>query len=109
VWDFSRGIKTIICVSFNHIQLLSSTSWHYVYQIWHSHFSWCCHYWPNVNIFTSPILHNSKICHLWCSLSQRKELSQQTPHWSILPLAIELLGYLHKHAYVFLHYCANAI
>jgi hypothetical protein len=34
IWD-----KTITCTSFNHIQLLSSTCQHCVYQRWHSHFS----------------------------------------------------------------------
>jgi len=39
-----------------------------------------CHCQPNMNGFTSPILHNSKICCLWCGSSQRKELSWLTPH-----------------------------
>jgi hypothetical protein len=33
----------------------------------------------------SPMLHNSKICRLQCNLSQGNELSQLTPHWSIIP------------------------
>jgi hypothetical protein len=80
-------MRTITCVSFNHIQLLSSTSWHCVYQSWHSHLSQHYHCWPNTNGFISPILHNSKICYLQCNLSQTKELLQSTPHWSIPPLS----------------------
>jgi hypothetical protein len=40
-----------------------------------------------MNIFISPILHSPRICCLWCSSSQRKELSQLTPHWSIRPFS----------------------
>jgi hypothetical protein len=63
----------------------------------------------NANKFTSQILHNSRIYCLRCSSSQGKELSQPTPIDQFLPLAIEVFGYLHKHAYVFLHDYANAI
>jgi len=38
-----------------------------------------CHCWHNVSRFTSPILHNSRICFLQCSSSQGKELLQSTP------------------------------
>jgi hypothetical protein len=58
---FSHGMKTITCTSFNHIQLLLSTSRHCVYQIWYSHLSRCCHCRPNASRFTSPILCNSRI------------------------------------------------
>jgi hypothetical protein len=81
-------MKTITCVSFNHIQFFLSTSWHCVYQRWHSHLSRHCHYRPNTSGFTSMILHNSKIWYLRCSLGQGKELLQLTPHWSILPFNI---------------------
>ncbi len=80
---FPRGMRTITCASFNHIQFLLSTSQHCAYQNGHSHFSQCCHCWPNTNGFTSPILRNSRICCLRCSSSQGKELLQTTPHWSI--------------------------
>ncbi len=47
-----------------------------------AHPSWCpCQ--PNVGRFTSPILFNSKICRLWWSSIQGKELLQLTFHWSI--------------------------
>ncbi len=52
---------------------------------WNSHFSWCCHSWPNLCRSTSLILHNSKNCYLWCSSSQRKELPWSTPHRPICP------------------------
>ncbi len=81
------GTSRITCVSFNHIQLLSSMNWHCAYQRWHSHLNQCCHYWPNTSKFTSPILHNSNIYHFWCSSSQRKGLLQPTPHWLILPFS----------------------
>ncbi len=84
---FPRGIKIITCASFNHIQLLLSTSRHYAYQRWHSHLGQLCHCQPNSSIFTSPILCNSRIYHLQCSSSQGKELSQPTPHWLIPPLS----------------------
>ncbi len=45
-----------------------------------------CHCQPSVSKFTSLILCNSRICCLRCSLSQGKELSQLTPHWSNPPL-----------------------
>jgi len=83
---FPRGMITITCVSFNHIQLVLLTNQHHVYQKWHLHPSRCCHYWPNTSGFTSPTLHNSKICYLWCSSSPKNELSQLTPHWLIPPL-----------------------
>jgi hypothetical protein len=47
------------------------------------HLDWCCHCWLNVRRFISLILHNSRICYLWCNSKQRKELLQLTPHWSI--------------------------
>jgi len=83
---FPCGMKTITCVSFNHIQLLSLTNQHCAYQRWHSHFNRCCHCQPNTSGFTFLILCNSRICYLWCSSSQGKELLQPTPHWSIPPL-----------------------
>jgi hypothetical protein len=49
--------------------------------------SQCCHCWSNASKFTSPILCNSRICCLQCISSQGKELSQLTPHWSILPFS----------------------
>jgi hypothetical protein len=47
---FPCGMRTITCASFNHIQLLSSTSWHCVYlvdlvivdPIWVDLFPWSC-------------------------------------------------------------------
>jgi hypothetical protein len=84
---FPRGTRIIICIFFNHIQLLSLTNQHWSYQRWHLHLSRCCHYWPNANKLTSLILCNSRICCLGCSSSQGKELSQLTPQWSIPPLS----------------------
>jgi hypothetical protein len=78
-------IRTTTCISFNHIPLLSSMNRHYVHQRWNSHLSWHCHCQPNTSKFTSLILHNLKICSLWSSSSQKKELSRPTPHWSIPP------------------------
>jgi hypothetical protein len=66
---FPRGMRTITCIFFNHIQLLSSTNWHCAYQRWHSHLSWHCHCWPNASGFTSPILRNSRICCIKCNSS----------------------------------------
>jgi len=77
---FPHGKKTIICTSFNHIQLLLSTTWHCAYQRWHSHFNRHCHYRPNTNEFISLILCNSRICCLQCSSSQGNEFLQPTPH-----------------------------
>jgi len=102
-------MKSITCISFNHIQLQLLTSQHCAYQRWHSHLSWCCHWRLTVNEFKTPILHNSKICYLRCNLSQRKELSQLTPINQFLPLTIEIFDCLHKHVDVFLHDCANVI
>jgi len=82
---FPCGMKTIICVSFNHIQLLSLTNWHCAYQRWHSHLSRHYYCQPNMSKFTSSILCNSKIYCIKCNSSQEKELSQLTPHWLIPP------------------------
>jgi hypothetical protein len=70
---FPRGTRTITCASFNHIQLFSSMSWHFIYQRWHSHFNQHCHCQPNASGFTSPILHNLRICYLWCISSQLRK------------------------------------
>jgi hypothetical protein len=83
--QFPCQIRTTTCISFNHIPLLSSMNRHYVHQRWNSHLSWHCHCQPNTSKFTSLILHNLKICCLWSSSSQKKELSRPTPHWSIPP------------------------
>jgi hypothetical protein len=52
----------------------------------YSHFSQC-YCWPNMNGCTSPILCNSKICHLQCNSNKRKEISQPIPHQSNPPLS----------------------
>jgi hypothetical protein len=77
-----RGTWIITCILLNKIQLLSSLNWHCAYQIWNLHLNWCCHNQPNVCKFSSPVLHNLKICYFQCNSSQRKELLQLTPHWS---------------------------
>jgi hypothetical protein len=83
---FPCGMKTITCISFNHIQLFLLMSWHCAYQRWHLHLSRHCHCRPKASKFTSLILRNPRIYCLWCNLSQEKELSQPTPRWSIPPL-----------------------
>jgi hypothetical protein len=64
---FSYGTKIITCASFNHIQLLSSMSQHYVYQRWHSHLNQHCHCQPNTSGFISIIICNSMICCIRCN------------------------------------------
>ncbi len=103
-WD-----KNNTCASFNHIQLLSLMSRHYAYQRWHSHLSQRYHCQPNMNKLISLILWNSKICYIICISSQRKKLSQPTPHWSIPPLSNCVFGCLHKHANEFSHDHVNVI
>jgi hypothetical protein len=78
-------MKTITCVSFHHFQFLLSTNQHCVHQRWNLHLNHCCHSWPNTCRSISLILHNSRLCHLQCNSSQRKKLSQLTPHRLILP------------------------
>jgi len=73
--DAIHDTFVIIGRTFNHIQLLLLMSRLCAYQIWHSHFSWCCHCRPNENGFIFSILHNSRICCLWCSSNQGKDLS----------------------------------
>ncbi len=58
------GTKTITSISFNHVLVLLSTSWHCAHQRWNSHLSWCCHCWSNTSIFTLSISHNLRICYL---------------------------------------------
>jgi hypothetical protein len=84
---FPCGMRTTTCISFNHIQFLLSMNWHCIHQRWHLHLSWRCHCRLNASRFTSLILHNSKIHYLRCDSSQKKELSQLTPHWSIPPIS----------------------
>jgi len=104
---FPCQTKAITCASFHHIQFLSSMNQHCAYQKWHSHLSQCyCQ--PNTSGFTSQILCNLRLCYLWCSSSQIKELLQPTPHWSIPPLNNWSI-WLHKHVNVFLHDCAHVI
>ncbi len=81
----SCGTRTTTCASLNHVQFLPLMSQHYVRHKWHSHPSWCYHCWPNVYGFTFLLLQNSRICCLWCSSIQKKELLQSTPHQSIPP------------------------
>ncbi len=81
----SRGMKTITCVSFNHVQFLLLMNRHCVHQRWHLHLGWCYHCRPNVSGFTSLILCNSRIWCLQCGSSQKNELSWSAPHWSIRP------------------------
>jgi hypothetical protein len=79
-WWFPCGMKTIIHTSFNYVPFLSLMNWHCGHQRWNLHPSWCCHYWSNTSEFTSLILHNSRICYLKSSSSQKKELLWPTPH-----------------------------
>jgi len=83
--DFHVGRNTFTFVSFNHIPLLLSMNWHCVHQRWNLHPNWYCLCWSNTNIFTLLILCNSKICCLQSNSSQKKKLSQPTPHWSFPP------------------------
>jgi hypothetical protein len=73
-------MRTITCTPFNHVPFLLLMSWHYVHQKWNSHTTWCCHCQSNMSGFISSILCNLKICCLWNNSSQKKELSQLTPH-----------------------------
>jgi len=81
----SCGMKTITCVSFNHVQFLLLTNRHCVHQRWHLHLGWCYHCRPNASGFTSLILCNSRIWCFQCGSSQKNELSWSSPHWSIRP------------------------
>jgi hypothetical protein len=62
------------CTSFTHVQFFSSTNQPCVHQKQNSHPSWCCCSQHNACGFISLILHNLRICSLWCNPSQRKEL-----------------------------------
>jgi hypothetical protein len=103
------GMKIGTCISFNHVQLLSSMSQHCVHQRQHSHLSQHCHYWPNANRFTSPIFATQKLVAFNVVQAKEKSYHDQHPSDQFLPLIIEVFGCLHKQAYVFLHYLANAI
>ncbi len=48
---------------------------HCVHQRWHLYPRQCCYCQPNTKGFTSPILHNSRICFIRCGSSKKKELS----------------------------------
>jgi hypothetical protein len=80
-------------------------SWHCHHQRWHLHLSQL-----NASRFTSLILHNSRICSLWCSWSKKKKsYCDRHPTYQFLLLTIKVFGYLHKQVDMFLHDCANAI
>jgi hypothetical protein len=70
------------------------SSWQCAHQRWHLHFNQHCHCPPNASRFTSLILCDSRICNPWHISSQRKELSQLTPHWSNPPFNNWQLTYL---------------
>jgi hypothetical protein len=59
----------------------------------------------------SLILHNSRICYLWCISSQIKKLLQLTPHCYINSFFQQLkyLDVYHKQVYVFLYNYINVI
>ncbi len=97
-----RGIRTITCTSFNHIQFLSLISRHCVYQKWHSHPSQCFHCWPNSYATQRFITFKT-------TQTKGRSYHNRHPIDQFVPLAIEVFGCLHKHAYVFLHNYANAI
>jgi hypothetical protein len=65
------GMKTTTCVSFNHVQLLSSTIQNCVHQRWHLHFNQHCHYQPNMSIFTFPTLHKDLLSLMWLKPKKR--------------------------------------
>jgi len=103
-WD-----EIITYVFFKHIQLLSLMNWHCAYQRWH-------HTLVNV-VIVDPMQVDLL---LWSCATQgfvtsdgtqakEKSYHNQHPINQFLPLAIEVFDYLHKHANVFLHDCANAI
>jgi hypothetical protein len=105
----SHGMRTITCVSFNHIQFLSLMNWHYAHQRWHSHPSQCCHYRLNVSGFASLILHNLRICYFRLILNNKMSYHNWHPTNQFLPFVIEIFCCLRKHVNVFLHDFANAI
>jgi hypothetical protein len=82
---FPHMAKTTTCASFKHVQFFSLMNQHCVHKKWHSQLSWRCHWRPNTSWFTSLILRHPRICYFWCNSSQRTELSQSTPYWSIPP------------------------
>jgi hypothetical protein len=59
------GIRTITCVSFNHVQSLLSTIQHCGHQRWHLHFSQHCHYQPNVSRSIFQTLHKDLSSPMW--------------------------------------------
>jgi hypothetical protein len=103
------GTILTTCTSFNHVQLLSLMNQNFAHQKWHLHFSQCCHCRSNASGFFSLILCNSRICHLWCASSQRRNYCDWHLIDQFFPLAIKVFEWLHKHIDVFLHNCANAI
>ncbi len=83
----SCGAITTSHVSFKHVQLLPLTNQHCVHQRSYSHLSRHSHCQPNKNGFIFPILCHPRICCFQCGSSQRTELLQPTPRWSIPPLS----------------------
>ncbi len=81
----SHGTRATTCVSLNNFQFLPLRSWHCAHQRWNLHLNWCCHSWFNDCTYTSPILHNLRICCFHYNSSQKKKLLQSTPHLSIPP------------------------
>jgi hypothetical protein len=61
---FPRGMITITCVSFNHIQLVLLTNQHHVYQKWHLH--------PRLNYFLTSIASKYTSHHYGQSITSRQ-------------------------------------
>jgi len=63
-----------------------------------------------VNGFTSSIVYVTQRFSIFdAAQAKERNYRNQHPTNQILPLTIEVFGYLHKHADVFLHDCVNAI
>jgi hypothetical protein len=73
------------------------------------HISWCCYNWPNVCKFISQSCVIQGFATSNVVQAKKKSYHDQHPIDQFLCVAIEVFGCLHKHAYVFLHDCANAI
>jgi len=86
-----------------------STSRHCAYQKWHSHLNQHCHYRPNTSgLFPWSCIIQGFVASDATQANERSYCNQH-PTNQFLPLAIEVLGCLHKHIDVFLHDYANTI
>ncbi len=101
-----KQLHALLSITFNSFLL---TSWHYVYQKWHSHLGQCYHCQPNASEFISSICTTQGFDVFDATQAKERIYCDRHPTNQFILLTIEVFGCLHKQTCVFLHDCVNAI